>query len=393
MAVTSCKLRRARSCTFDRRNRGAYQVEYDVRTNSLMGPKLVANQALTAVPHALPGLGEDYDFESILGTGEKDQYSYALDYTVEVDDSDNNHFVITVNFTPLEPGETPEQRTTADPENRGARVFWDSETVMEIADRDKDGRPIVTGNNRPFDRPPQLEEDRPLLVARFNVGTLAACVGIQQTYSKAVNSIPWTYITPNPAARTIWCKSAKSGELVTEGSYSYYPIEMIFAFAEEDDNWDLRILNEEYGHYKIAPSQTYGYAFATSDFDTSDDPITVTGGVIIENTASVSVPTSIAQPTVEVSGKAGDQISMIYTGGSWKVGEPSPKLKSNGEPVSQKAYEIDENGVEDKTKPMSSPVLLYANGCRLPEGMIGNFITSRKRREVNFNALNSYLIP
>lgn len=389
MAVTSCTLRRARSCTFDRRNRGSYQVEYDVRCNSIMGPNLVANGALSASPHALPALGADYDYESILGTGEKDIYSYALDYSVNVDDDDSKHFVITVNFTPLEPGEKPEDRTTVDPENRGAKYHWDVETVMKIADRNRLNVPITNGAGRSFDRPVQIERDSPLLVARFNVSTLATALSLTQTYSQAVNSVAWTFLSPNPAARTVLCKSARSGELTTEGAYSFYPMEFVFSFKETGETWDEKILNEGYGHYVMADGQTYGYGFASSDYDASDDPIPLTGVVLIANPGSVSTPTSVPQPATDLVGLAGDQITLRYASSAWSVSDPLPAL--NGSQLIYKpAKEIDENGVVT-TNPVSEPILLYANGCRLPEGMLGNYVTERIRREVDFNGLNTYL--
>lgn len=402
MAVTDCRIERSIAASIDNRNRGTYNARYRVLTNSNMGAKQVLNGCLAAnlaangvdgnPNHPIPNIGASYDLTGMYGSGEADPYSYALSYACAPEDDSHRLYHIDVTWTPVEPGEDPNSRTITVPTNRGARFHWDTETVLKIADRDRSNQPVTNGAGRSFDRPVQLEKDRPLLVARFNVGSLSTAVELTQTYAQAVNSTAWTYISPNPAARTVVCRSARSGELTTEGNVSFYPMEFVFAFAESGETWDEKILNEGYGHYVIADNQTYGYGFATSDYTTSTDPIPLSDSVIIVNNNSATAPTSVPQPATPISGKAGDQIPFLLTlaPSTWAISEPDRKSRANGEPIYQTARELDEAGAETTDK-VTEPVLLYANGCRLPEGMVGNYITKRLRREVNFNNLNAYL--
>ena len=401
MAITDCHIDRSLSADIDNRNRGTYSARYIVETNraeSKMGAKQVLNGCLAAnlitngsngsPNHPIPNLGAAYNLTALYGTGESDPYSYALSYHAEPDAGNAYRYYIDVNWTPLSPGEDNDSRTKEDPEDRGARFRWDTETYLVPVDRDRKGQPYVNGAGKSFDRPPQIERQRPLLVVKFNVASLDETVTLVQTYGQAVNSVPWTFFTPDAAARTVKCQSARSGDLVTEQSYSYYPMEFIFAFAESGETWDERSLNECYGHYEEADGQTYGYAFASANFDENDSSIPLTGGVVVAG--SQTAPSSVANPTPKLSGLAGDQISIVYESSAWSVGEPVAKVDASGRKVYRKAKTLDASGNETSDD-VASPILLYGTGVRLPEGMIGNFISGRLRREVDFNGLNSYL--
>lgn len=396
MAVASSRIERAASASFDRRNRGSYVAIYRVRTDSKMGVKQIIEASTTAAPHPLPLKGDAYDLSAVYGSGEADAHSYAMNFEVDFEDANRQIALITVSYTPLEPGETPRSRTETNPLNRGAVYHWESETFQRIVDRNVDGVPIVNGASKTFDRPATIEESRPLLVAKFNVANQDAAIATTRKYDQAVNLVAWTLFTEDIEPRAALCKYARSGETQFENGIEYVPLELVFAFAEEGSNWDLSQVNEGYGHHEESDGQTYGYGFAASNYTTNTQNITLTDSVVVSGTENA--PSTVPNPDYDAGvtpakqlGKAGDQLSLAFVSGAWAAAEPTAKTE-NGRKVYKKAKALNSDGTESSDD-VSEPILLYSSGVRLPEGMVGNFVTNRVRREVNFNALNATLSP
>jgi hypothetical protein len=257
ISVASCKfLRTGQAASVDERGRGTYSATWRAKVvgtgadvDKKLGPKAIASGALSASPHPLPDFGDSYDLSAFLPS-ETDAYSYAQGYSFAFHGDDRSICDVTVTFAPATSGGgqlTSANRAIANPFSRTAELWWDEESYTRIVDKDKDGVALTNAAGRSFDRPPTIEETRGVLIAEFAVANLADAISLNRTYSNAVNSSTWTWAN-SAAARTVICRYARSGRLVEEGSHSYYPFTMAFAFRESGQTWDMEILNEGFGY-------------------------------------------------------------------------------------------------------------------------------------------------
>lgn len=415
MSVHSCRLLRPKNGEYDRRKRGTYRLRWRIKaTTKTFQRQMLEGSVAGVLPVVdndgnnnwpLPRHGDLYDLASVPAYNESTPY-YAGGFTSETEscvyadhfivnflDDDQKIADVDVLYTPLQPGEDPLHRTQTDPLKRPAKWHWESESYTKPADRDVFGRPYVNACGKSFDRPPVLPKTRGVHVARFNVADQNAAIALSKTYEGAVNYSEWSFWdseNPEPV-RSVICRYVRSFETMHECPISYVPVEMAFVYANDGETWDSRDLNEGFGYFEEDTAQTYGYATATADFESTDATVAVSTLVVLKDSTGSTYGTlgaTIAN-NMALSGLAGDQVPVLWSvdedPDAWVLDEPVVK-KVDNEPSYINA--VDKNG--DR---VAEPVLLRRNGLRLPEGMIGNFITGRLNPEVNFNSLNDLLSP
>lgn len=225
--------------TADELNRGSYTLQFQIRTNGLMGPNAVANEALSASPHPLPSLWSTYSYQ-----GSVDLLSFARSYQVTHHPGRSDLWYITVNYQPPEPGEwaiggSEPIKAEPVPWERATVIWWDREVYTKNMDFDKDGEPVINKCRTLY--PDAIEHDKPrgVLVIEFNVATLAEVIAISKEYDQAVNETTW--IVPSVVsapARTALCREVASGPPQAEHGYSFFHVAMRIVFADEGANWD-----------------------------------------------------------------------------------------------------------------------------------------------------------
>lgn len=241
MAVSECAYDRVQpaSAAFDERNRGQYQVRYQVLTDSQMGPQSVANGALTSSPNPLPSLWSSYSYK-----GDSDNHSFARDFNVSfaenIDSGQKWH--IDIGYRPLDSGETSSDVSNTNPLIRPASYVWESEVFIERLERDIFGNAIINKAGDGYDIPLEQEETRGVLVASWSVGTLANTISLNRTYENTVNSA--TFL--GAPVRTVLCREMKSSPQQTESGTTYYQMRARFSFREDGKTWDRGILERGY---------------------------------------------------------------------------------------------------------------------------------------------------
>lgn len=243
MAVTSCTLdRTTRSASVDELNIGTYTLRYIVETNSTMGPQGVTNGALVASPNPLPSQWQTYSYQ-----GDTDALSYARDYQIDGDDKVLNRWYITVTFRPPESGEgsltvggAPVNSVT-NPISREPVIWWDREVTTEPVLKDKDGKAVVNKCKDLYPDAIEIERPRGVLVAEFNVATLAEVFYACRKFDGTVNSITWTVGGASIPPRVALCREVSASPPQTEHGYVYFHLVFRFVFAEDGGTWDYGI--------------------------------------------------------------------------------------------------------------------------------------------------------
>ncbi len=249
MAVTSCALDRHPHATVDEINIGTYTLRYIVQTNSTMGPQQVTLGALSSSPHPLPSLWQTYSY-----SGDTDSLSYARDYDIDSDPKSLNLWYITVTFKPPESGEGSRTSGSApimsvtNPITREAVVWWDREVTTINVLKDVDNKAIVNKCKDLYPDTVEIERPRGVLVAEFNVATLAEVVYACRQFDGAVNSTPWTVGGSTVPARAALCREVSASPPQREPSgLVFFHLIFRIVFAEDGATWDHPIT--EMGQY------------------------------------------------------------------------------------------------------------------------------------------------
>lgn len=280
LQVTDCRILRSHNGQFDARNRGTYAAVWRVKaevvgepdTGQHFGARGIANSALTAGPHPLPAHGEAYDLTDVM-QDEADDYSFAQNYDVQFLEENRRLADITVTYTPLGPGETPASRRETDVTQRKAQFWWSRESYarlvdqVQVEDPNNPGQtiwvPFTTATGEVWDRPPQREATRGVLVMEFPLPSLSAVASFDRRFSNSVNATEWTFTDPDTGQqftagpREALCRYVRSQKRVFEPPLTaggapqrYYSVELGIVFAGEGEDWDLEVLHEGYMHYE-----------------------------------------------------------------------------------------------------------------------------------------------
>jgi hypothetical protein len=233
----------------DDRNRGVYPLRYLVETDGAMGPKALANEALSASPHPLPSLWSTYSY-----LGDTDAFSYARKYKIKQVDRTSFLYEIDVTFMPLEPGFNP-GLADVDPLSRPPVVNWSREVYTELTDQDINGDPIVNTANKRYDDPVEVERRRSVPIVEINVANLGIVLAHQATFEGALNSSAWdvfgdaSFVVPQHAAI---CRSVDSHRQETEGGTTFFTEVYEIAIrnpAEKPATWLRRPVEQGFLHF------------------------------------------------------------------------------------------------------------------------------------------------
>jgi hypothetical protein len=262
MAVTSLVVSRENppSSRSDERFRGVHQISYEAMTNSTMAPAKVVNEAVASF--SLPTAWSGYNYG-----GHTEATSVLRSYDVRLKNAAASQYLwlITCEWGPLEDGEDNNQDET-NPLNRSAQYAWEDEVYTKVVDKDRENKAILNSAKKPFDEPLEIEETRGVLVVSINVADLGACIFYNRRFQNAVNRTTWNIGSQSAPPRTVLCRSVSASRLQTENSYTYYSLEFRFAFKEDGDTWDEKILNR--GLMKqIVNLQPDGDPATADDFD------------------------------------------------------------------------------------------------------------------------------
>ena len=248
-----------------------YRVRYDITTDSLMNPAMVGLGAqitagikvINGVPYysnPLPRMWTPYTFGGVI-----DYHARARNYTFQMDPSNNLLWHAEVEFSPLAPGEKPED-AAENPLERPARFSVDREVYSKIVEQDIEGNQIVNTAGFMYDEPLEQESTRGVLIIQKNVGTLNEAMDFISKYSDSVNEKTWNPKMVAPLAakpRQALCRDVSAGELQTEGDYSFYPVTFRIALKEGDETWDRSILERGYRYH---PKDAVEAAQALEDY-------------------------------------------------------------------------------------------------------------------------------
>lgn len=244
----------------DAYGRTTYTLGYKVVTDGVMAPGAVANDVVAAGtdpgPITLPNMGSTYSFQ-----GFTDSYSYLLDRQVTPLDwySDKTLYQIVDTYQPPPDGDLAQYSTN--PVGRYPVFEFDREVYAATVEFDNQGNQIVNTAGQPYDEPVEMEHTRSVLVASYNVATLATAVQLITTYEGAVNSQVWypgggtTAIQPRQAL----CREVTSSRLVSENGSQYYRLTFRVAIHEpkpatspyaQAGTWDLGLLQRGFIAYR-----------------------------------------------------------------------------------------------------------------------------------------------
>lgn len=266
-SVTSCTYSREQpASTRDELGRWTHQIRYDVVTDGVLGHQSVIAGALSASPNNFPAYGATYSFQS-----DTDSNIYHYQTQVENHPTTLTRYTATAIFAPL-PDDTDVTIFEPNPFLRGPTFWVDREAYNKFYDRDATGEMIVNKCNRIYDLPPEKQLHRGVLVTEFNVATLAEVIAYMN-YIDAVNVSPWTVGGSVVSARVALCQDVASGPPVKQGAYTYYPLQMRFAFNA--DTWDEPLIERGYASY----SRDSAGEIVTTSIVTGIDPGT---GLAIE---------------------------------------------------------------------------------------------------------------
>lgn len=224
-SVTSCTLKRVFDpSSVDQLNRSTYVLTYDIKTDGILGPKTLRTQAETASPHPLPSYGSTYSYQ-----GETDAAAYAQGFSFSPHENQQNWVIGTVGFQPL-PDDNDPTIFEPNPFLRSPIGWWDREAYNKIFVFDNANKRIANKAHKPYELGPEKQLHRGILVATYNVATLAE-VGITMgNYIDRTNSSPWTVLGWQIPSRCALCQDVASGPPIKQGAYTYYALEMRFIF-------------------------------------------------------------------------------------------------------------------------------------------------------------------
>lgn len=242
MAVTSCVYREIQPSggSVDERNRGVYVVGFDVYTNSTMGQKTVIIGAIATGPNALPTLWATYAFGGV----ESDTWSYLRQITPRhvANIEGGQKWEIDAQYRPLAPGETSDSVKDVNPLLRPASFWWETEVFTRVVEKDVFGNKIVNKAGTQYDVPLEQEETRGVLVASWNVSTLADAISLNRTYENHINSAGFLGAPVN----TVLCRQMGSTPQQTEAGNTYFTMRARFAFKENGETWLRGVLERGY---------------------------------------------------------------------------------------------------------------------------------------------------
>ena len=228
---------------FNERNLGTYTVRWECevdKSSGIYGPQSVAVEALTTGPNMLPSLWTSYSYQ-----GDADSTSFARDYNVRQRSAGNVYlWDIDVTYRPLGPSE-PSGFSNTNPLSRPTVYWWDTETFTRVIGFDKDGNEIANKVGITYDEPLEQEETRGVLVAEWNVASLATVINLNRIYENSVNQTSWQGISPRAAL----CRQMRSGPLMTEAGTTFYRMIAKFAIKENGETWDRGILEQGYNAF------------------------------------------------------------------------------------------------------------------------------------------------
>jgi len=242
--VQSCTLQRVQpQTTFDDKNRGHYQLNYDVATNGVVGHRALVNQAALASPHALPSWGQTYSYQ-----GDTDTTVFAQNFTVDSIEGSQQRYVVTVKFDPLDV-EGGSEQFEPNPVDRPAIVWADKETFTRIIDKDATGKPIRNLCKRPYMIDYEEEDTHGIIVVEFNVFTLPQVMEYMRFLRRATNKEPWFFLGVEFPPRTVIARDVAAGVPVTENEYTYFRVAIRFVLADEGETWDVPFQEQGFQTY------------------------------------------------------------------------------------------------------------------------------------------------
>lgn len=274
MAVTACYYDGTPQVSLDERFLATYTQRYIVHADSVMGPKGIVNGAYALLGSGandhFPQFADTYSFRPGGTTVESDGYAYARNFTADsYFDPKESRYVwrVSVTYSPLPDGKDPTD-TNTDPILRETEYSTDWEVYTEVAEKDKDDKAIVNPCGRPFDVQLEVERSRSVLVASYNVETLADVVEKLLKYQDAVNSVTWDLDGLNIPARNALCRSITSSGLITEGANAYYRMNVRIAFREANQTWDEKIQSRGFGYFEQPETPE---SYVNTDIFTGED--------------------------------------------------------------------------------------------------------------------------
>lgn len=244
---------------------GSYKLKYNIMMASISGPRNVCTQGLTGSPNPLPSLWGTYSYQ-----GDTDPHSYAKSYSVARDPKAAARYYVTVNFEPAEPGEIPPGGGTPikaepNPVNRAPYIWFDREVfshVDAIETHDPsaaaaDRKTLLTHANTLYDELVEQDRTRAIMVVEFAVATLTDVINLTRRFDQSVNDDTWDFRAETYPARTVLVREI-SGTLVrSEGAYTYCPVVMRLAFANQGQTWDVPLPEMSQTHFVKDSSSDY----------------------------------------------------------------------------------------------------------------------------------------
>jgi hypothetical protein len=268
--MISCKLDRTTNnlCTLkvDQANgqAGSYSLGYIIEMQSACGPLEVLLRAQAGTfPDQVPALWSTYSF-----SGDTDTHSYCKSLSVSRDPKATRYYYVTASFEPAAPGEIPEAgaapvKATVNPVNRKPVFWWDRNVSSNIEPLNSTGYAQTSYAGTPYEDLTEQDRAKALLVAEFNVATLAQTIDLTRNYDHSTNAQAWTLKGTAYAARSAHIKEVCASPLQSEGSYSFYKISMRFAFADAGKTWDVPKVEMSYHYYTktsgVYDVDAYGY--------------------------------------------------------------------------------------------------------------------------------------
>lgn len=233
MAVLSCTLtsEQTLAAEFNLDRQRAYELEYQIKTDGLMGPISLVLGAMVAAPNALPDIWDTYSC-----AGDSDLDAYCNKIRTSRFPKNNKLYKAVCSFATLprgrDPGESQVNPLLRPVRYRGAKLI-----KTRAVTSDKDGKPITTSAREEFDE--SLEEDVAyiVLVAVRNVASLDAWVADVAQYYNSVNTTQYRAMT----ARKWWCVDIEISDAIYESGYSYY--QETWQLALNLDTWDEGLLD------------------------------------------------------------------------------------------------------------------------------------------------------
>lgn len=222
--------------------RRIYTHEYLVKTdNDLDHQGVVLSQSMSTGPDPVPALWDNYHISTGTAPDDADVYLQRKEIRRMVDDgTERRSWIVTCIWTPPEPGNNSGEPPTENPLLRPVRYSLEWASKTKIAEKDKDGNPMVNSAGDKFDPPVEVDDARPVLVATKNMDgdNLGAIIALAIEYKNAVNTGSFF----GAGTRQAKVESITSGDLMEENGFRYYAV--VFRIQFDSDTWDFSIVDK-----------------------------------------------------------------------------------------------------------------------------------------------------